>query len=155
MNGIKFCILVENNTIGAIIKQWGEIYMKTVGKETNFSVDFRVMGNGNMQDVFDSMKEYQNAGVADEHSNIIFNGVTVPAGYYEDFDQAFGLYHTIVTGETENLSNYVPEGLTEMQLMEIMYTTSEEMEKLGKAPISEDMQTAIIESKAVKNQKKI
>lgn len=154
MNGIKFCILVEINNNGVIIKQGEEIYMKTVGKETNFSVDFRVMGNGNIRDVFDSMKEYQYAGVADEHSNIIFNGVTVPAGYYDDFNQVFGLYHTIVTGETEQLPSYIPEGLTEMQLMEIMYTTSEEMEKLGKAPILEDMQTAIIESKAVKTKKR-
>lgn len=129
--------------------------MKVEGRRTSFSIDFNTMGNGDIQDVFISMKEYQKAGLADEHSNIIFNGVKVPAGCYEDFNQVFGLYNTIVTGEKENLSDYIPEDLTEMQLMTIVHTASAEMTKLGLGPISEDMQNAIIESKAVKTGKNI
>ena len=42
------------------------------------------------------MKEYQNAGMADKNSCIIFNGVRVPAGFYDKWEDSFKLYNSII-----------------------------------------------------------
>lgn len=58
------------------------------------TIDFRVTG-GTLQDAYDMMKKYQLYDQAGEDANIIYEGVSIPAGYCESFEEVESLYQAL------------------------------------------------------------
>lgn len=98
----------------------------------NFEIDFRVSPSGNIMDTFAAMKSYQSSGVATKGSCIVFNGVSIPAGYVNDFEDCFGVYETIVSGESSSLNNFISNELTDLEASSFLNACSGEMEKLNR-----------------------
>ena len=58
------------------------------------TIDFRVTG-GTLQDAYDMMKRYQLYGQAGEDANIIYEGISIPAGYCESLEEVERLYEVL------------------------------------------------------------
>jgi len=58
------------------------------------TIDFRVVG-GTLEDAYDMMTEYQLLGQAGDDSNIIYNGISIPAGYSESLEEVEALYQVL------------------------------------------------------------
>lgn len=100
----------------------------------NYIVDFRTT-HGDVEKVFNAMKEYQKMGIADRRSKIEFNGIRVPAGYLDDYEQFIGVYNGIIYGKTSMIIDSLPYDLSEIELQNIFMVCDDEMKKLN--PYSE------------------
>lgn len=82
-------------------------------------LQFKTVSNGSYANTFNVMKKYQEAGLADKNSKIIFNNVEVPAGYYEVCEESFELYEALVSGNLEELRNSLPKEATPEEIFGI------------------------------------
>lgn len=103
-------------------------------KDRNYIVDFRTT-HGEVEKVFNAMKEYQRMGIADRRSKIEFNGIRVPAGYLDDYEQFIGIYKGITYGKFSMIIDSLPCDLSEIELQNIFMICDDEMKKLN--PYSE------------------
>lgn len=98
-------------------------------EKLNFDLDFRVT-RGSVETTFNAMKQFKEMGLANDRSNIVFNGVTVPAGHLESIEDFMGLYSAIINGNTNELTNYL--GNNPVDANRVLNVCSREIKKLNK-----------------------
>lgn len=90
-----------------------------IKQKQNYIVDFRVT-DGDVENVFNVMKEFQKIGIADKKSKIEFNGITVPAGYLDSFEQFMEVYEGIDEYSHKKIISALPAGLSEAEVTDII-----------------------------------
>ena len=99
-------------------------------KSKNYIVDFRTTNN-DVENVFNAMKACQQLGIADKKSKIEFNGVKVPAGYLDNFEQFIGAYEGIVNGTFDNIIDAMASGLDRFEATAFLYSCYVEKRKVN------------------------
>lgn len=99
----------------------------------SFSLDFRVRIGKNMFEVFDEMKNFQQAGIADKDSCLVLNDIRVPAGFLENGEQCCAMHEAIINGDLKQLEDIVANvaDLTDNELTLIAATCLSGMDKCG------------------------
>ena len=110
-------------------------------------IDFRVIGNDTYDNAFKIMKEYQNAGMADKNSCIIFNGVRVPAGFYDKWEDSFKLYNSIIEKNPDGIKDSLPNNITEEELFTMEGVIDYSYYQLHEERIDPDFLDQIIEDR--------
>lgn len=101
----------------------------------NYHVDFCV-DSGSVEDTFSELKKFQSLGLVGKNSNIVFNGIRVPAGYCDDFFSFFKVYLAITSLDEDNVFDSVPEGLSSDEIYGFVGTCSSSIVDKGGVPIS-------------------
>lgn len=68
--------------------------------KTVATINFRVTSKGSLEDAYLMMKNYQLVNQAGRDSNIIYNGVSIPAGDCESLEEVKILYQELKSTET-------------------------------------------------------
>ena len=77
-------------------------------------IDFVCTGaGGSYYEAFDKLKKYQELGLADKHSGVVFAGVRTPAGYYDNADDSFAVHVAIIEDRLDLIEETFPENLDE------------------------------------------
>lgn len=82
-------------------------------------LQFKTLPGGSYDDTFTTMKLYQNFGIAERTSKIIFNGVEVAAGYYDTCGESFKLYTSLVSGDLEKIKKSLPKGVESTEVLDL------------------------------------
>ncbi len=104
--------------------------MAITERNKNFSVELRVKGNS--EPTFYALKELQEIGYAYEDSTIVLNGVRVPAGYCNDFQQFIVTYGAIVSGNHALVYDQIPSDMSEIDVAKFLVVCSKSMEDQGR-----------------------
>lgn len=75
-------------------------------------------------------------GLVDRNSNIVFNGIRVPAGYCDDICSFFTVYEAIASGDEDRVFASVPEDLSAKEIYNFVGTCSKSIVDIGGVPIS-------------------
>lgn len=100
-------------------------------------LQFKTVPGGTFDGTFNTMKEYQNAGLAGRNSKIIFNGVEVAAGYYETWEKGYGLYEALVGGDLAEIKGALPE-VEENELLSLEASVSRAYQGLHQKTLSNE-----------------
>ena len=96
-----------------------------------YTVDLRVLPGGDVQTTFTQLKALQTLGIADTSSSIKFNGITLPAGAFETFEQYFQVHYAVAAKDLSNVMGLLPENLSPMALESILNSITRESQKVG------------------------
>lgn len=118
-------------------------------------IDFRVVSNDTYDNAFKIMKEYQNAGMADKNSCIIFNGVRVPAGFYDKWEDSFKLYNSIIEKNPDGIKDSLPNNITEEEIFTMEGVIDYSYYQLHEERIDPDFLDQIIEDRRNKNKESV
>lgn len=96
------------------------------------TIDFRVTG-GTLQDAYDMMKRYQLYGQAGEDANIIYEGISIPAGYCDTYSDLEAMYDSMLSGDIINFlqsvsSSILPHGLIDQYETERIKIVANELD---------------------------
>jgi len=69
------------------------------------TIDFRVVG-GSLEDGYHMMKEYQLYGQAGEDANIIYRGISIPAGPCESIEEVDAIYQALKPFEKDQEKSF-------------------------------------------------
>lgn len=98
--------------------------------QINYSLDFRVT-SGSVKDTFVSMKKCQELGIADREASITLNGICLPAGYYDEFEDYFKLYSAVIHMNVPAVIEYLPEDLSSNEASRALQMCSLGMQDYG------------------------
>lgn len=102
------------------------------------ALDFRAKDSSVAFDyLFEAMKQYQKLGYAGYNSHIIYQGVSVPAGYCDNGLQAFGLYYGVFCDEPDKIQTFIPEHLDQKVKNHIVASCLQEKERLTSSRVKE------------------
>lgn len=119
-----------------------------MNRNDNYSIDLSVKIGGDVKIVFTELKKLQEMGIADNSATITFNGVKLPAGYYENFEDCFNAYESIVAGDVERLITTIPDELDENATNFMLWNFNTQLkEQFGKELISSIRMDEIVDAK--------
>lgn len=130
----------------------GGVGMKD-GSKINYSLDFCVKC-GSVIDTFLAMKQCQELGVADREASITFNGICLPAGYYDEFNDYFRLYSAVLHINVSEVVESLPKDLSPVEASRALQMCALGMQDYGEVLSYSDIDS-IIEERYCSNVKKI
>jgi len=106
--------------------------------KNGYTVDLKMLPGGDANATFTQLKALQTLGIADTFSSITFNGITLPAGAFDTFEQYFQVYGAVASNNLSNIMSLLPANLPPMALDNILNSISRESVKAGKAGFTPD-----------------
>lgn len=119
------------------------------------AIDFRVIGDGTYDNAFKIMKEYQNAGMADKNSCIIYKRLRLPAGFYDKWEDCLKLYNSIVEKNLDGIKDSLPNNIMEEDVDSIEGAIDLLYYRLHKESIDDDFLDQIVEERINKNKESV
>lgn len=104
-------------------------------------------------EAFDKLKKYQELGLADKYSGVVFDGVRTPAGYYNNADDSFAVYVAIIKDRLDLIEETFPKNLDEFDAWMLSGDIAEEYYKYQHKDCSRELDK-ISKEKALKKNKK-
>ena len=107
---------------------------------SDYSIDLRVTGGGNLGTAFTELKNFQNLGLTGKDSNITFNGVTLPAGVFEqaEINICVEVFCAVIAGDEERAIKVIPDTMDPLYYKLLLDAISREMKKNFGVPIEEE-----------------
>jgi len=90
------------------------------------TIDFRVVG-GTLDEAYDIMKNYQLLGQAGDDANIIYKGVSIPAGGCESIEEVRKLYEVL---KSEDKSDKIERDIKGTSVEVDFYTEEDNLEEV-------------------------
>lgn len=109
-------------------------------------LQFKTLPGGSYDDTFTTMKLYQNFGIAERTSKIIFNGVEVAAGYYDTCGESFKLYTSLVSGDLEKIKKSLPKGVESTEVLDLENSIFRAYKGLHKIELSSEYLDSLTDS---------
>lgn len=122
-----FCGKNDNKTGSVVPRNRQNLFRK----EKIAAIDFCVHDDATLENGFDVMKQYRDLGFADEDSNILYKGVSIPAGYCEDYNQVLNIYNGICSGSAVKIVNSLPTSFGLNAVCKVLAHCVQEVEKLN------------------------
>lgn len=113
----------------------------------NHTVDFSVLPGGDVKMTFTQLKALQTLGIADERSSIKFNGITLPAGTFNTFEEYFQVHYAVAANELSNVASLIPATVSSMSFDRVLNAISNESKKLGNVGLTPEEIDAMVEER--------
>lgn len=119
-------------------------------------IDFICKGPGvSYYEAFNKLKKYQELGLADKHSGVVFDGVRTPAGYYDNVDDSFAVHVAIIKDRLDLIEKTFPENLDEFDAWMLSGDIAEEYYNYQHKDCSRELDKISKEKSLKKNKKDI
>lgn len=101
-------------------------------------IQFKTKTPGTYDNTFNTMKKYQEAGLADKSSKIIFNDIEIPAGHYDNWEDSFKLYEALVSGDQQEIEEALPKDITKEDMFSIELSIAKTYKSLHNKELSSE-----------------
>ncbi len=88
----------------------------------------------NLQEVFECMLQYRDHGYADRNSNIVYQGVVIPAGHCDTYSDLEAMYHSMIFGDIQSFIDSLSLDVVSLDIFDQYETERERITHMEEIP---------------------